>query len=657
MYKINLIHNFHKFLKNPVKRIEYRKDITVLRSVAVCSVLLYHAEFKFLNGGWLGVDIFFVISGYLISNIIFSELENNSFSFVEFYKRRIKRILPAVMSTLLITIPFSYFLLVPKELLEYSRSLISSLFFYSNYYFRNLDFYNSAPAKKMPLLHMWTLSVEEQFYIIFPLVAFFIYKFFKKGYRIPISLFLLLSLFLNSINQTNDKFYFLQFRAWEFLLGVMIMFLGVTFKTKYIKNISVIFIIFSLYYFQDSDINQIEPKLFVLLGTTIYLLFDSHGVYEQVINNKIINYIGLSSFSIYLIHQPLFSFFRIYRERTFESLNNLDVYLLIFLSIILGFLSWKYIELYFINNKKVTNSIVLSFITIFISSIFYLGSESSLGFKDRYSFIPEEVIFYSLNTNFYPNNDSLNLNNWKNFKCTDGTCNFFNDGLQNTIYIFGDSHANILSVSVLRNLDELSQKYNISIKNGVGGRCLLTGQVDSVEYVGACERSYFEDFIKRINKDDIVVITGRFDLWLNDEIGKEQLQCKECNYENEISQRIIKLANVSKHLIIFYPHPTYDFPIAKSYLYKQSEWGKPIVLDYDEWNQYIKSTKIFLNNLSSENILRIETENYFCDKYKKGFCYASTDNEIFYTDDNHLSFEGVAFLVEDLKNIIVKINN
>ena len=95
MYKINLIHNFHKFLKNPVKRIEYRKDITVLRSVAVCSVLLYHAEFKFLNGGWLGVDIFFVISGYLISNIIFSELENNSFSFVEFYKRRIKRILPA----------------------------------------------------------------------------------------------------------------------------------------------------------------------------------------------------------------------------------------------------------------------------------------------------------------------------------------------------------------------------------------------------------------------------------------------------------------------------------------------------------------------------------------------------------------------------------
>ena len=239
-------------------------------------------------------------------------------------------------------------------------------------------------------------------------------------------------------------------------------------------------------------------------------------MYEQVINNKIINYIGLSSFSIYLIHQPLFSFFRIYRERTFESLNNLDVYLLIFLSIILGFLSWKYIELYFINNKKVTNSIVLSFITIFISSIFYLGSESSLGFKDRYSFIPEEVIFYSLNTNFYPNNDSLNLNNWKNFKCTDGTCNFFNDGLQNTIYIFGDSHANILSVSVLRNLDELSQKYNISIKNGVGGRCLLTGQVDSVEYVGACERSYFEDFIKRINKDDIVAYR-RFDLWLNDE--------------------------------------------------------------------------------------------------------------------------------------------
>lgn len=131
-----------------VKRIKFRDDITALRALAVISVLLYHAEFQLFKGGWLGVDIFFVISGYLISNIIFSELTNNSFSFKEFYRRRAKRILPAVTTTLIFTIPFSYILLVPKELLEYSRSLISSLFFLFELLFSKFRLLQFCTSKK-----------------------------------------------------------------------------------------------------------------------------------------------------------------------------------------------------------------------------------------------------------------------------------------------------------------------------------------------------------------------------------------------------------------------------------------------------------------------------------------------------------------------------
>ena len=120
----------NQILNKPVLRIKFRDDITALRAIAVIFVLLYHADFKIFQGGWLGVDIFFVISGYLISNIVFSELTKNSFSFKEFYKRRAKRILPAVSAMLIFSIPFSYFLLIPKELINYSRSLISSLFFF-----------------------------------------------------------------------------------------------------------------------------------------------------------------------------------------------------------------------------------------------------------------------------------------------------------------------------------------------------------------------------------------------------------------------------------------------------------------------------------------------------------------------------------------------
>tara|TARA_B100001996_G_scaffold101893_1_gene76436 strand:+ start:1477 stop:2013 length:537 start_codon:yes stop_codon:yes gene_type:complete len=176
-------------IKN-IKRISFRSDINGLRAVAVLSVIFYHADFNFFKGGWLGVDIFFVISGYLISNIIISELNRGKFSFKRFYIRRIRRILPALFSTLLFTIPFAYWLLSPKAMVEYLQSMFASLFFYANYYFQNLDFYNADPTKYMPLLHTWSLAIEEQYYLLFPLLAYSIYKYGKKYFLVSTSEFI-----------------------------------------------------------------------------------------------------------------------------------------------------------------------------------------------------------------------------------------------------------------------------------------------------------------------------------------------------------------------------------------------------------------------------------------------------------------------------------
>ena len=195
-----------------IGRITFRDDITGLRAIAVLAVILYHADFNLFKGGWLGVDIFFVISGYLISNIIISELNSKKFRFTNFYLKRIKRILPALFFTLLVCIPFAQILFHPKSLVEFTKSLISSLFFYSNLYFNNLDFYNAAPAKVMPLLHTWSLSIEEQFYILFPMIVYVLFKYLKK-YVFPILLILFfLSLFSNSIQFGTEQFYFLQYR-------------------------------------------------------------------------------------------------------------------------------------------------------------------------------------------------------------------------------------------------------------------------------------------------------------------------------------------------------------------------------------------------------------------------------------------------------------
>ena len=165
-------------------KIKYRPDIDGLRAIAVLSVIVYHAKISFnnsyiLNGGFLGVDIFFVISGYLISSIILKEIkENKNFSFLNFYERRLRRILPVLFVVFLFTFFLGFLFLEPDFLIDLSKSIISSLFFFSNIFFYSTGIeYDAQSSLIIPLLHTWSLSVEEQFYIIFPVALFIIYNY------------------------------------------------------------------------------------------------------------------------------------------------------------------------------------------------------------------------------------------------------------------------------------------------------------------------------------------------------------------------------------------------------------------------------------------------------------------------------------------------
>lgn len=194
-----------------IRRIYFRGDINGLRAIAVLSVVFYHANFPVFKGGWLGVDIFFVISGYLISNIIVSELNESTFSFRHFYIRRIKRILPALFFTITMTIPFAFWLLTPKAMNEYLNSLLASLFFYANYYFMNLEFYVAESTKVMPFLHTWSLAIEEQYYILFPIFAYFVFRHVNKYFTFVIISTFSLSLLLTVLSDEVNKFiYFIK---------------------------------------------------------------------------------------------------------------------------------------------------------------------------------------------------------------------------------------------------------------------------------------------------------------------------------------------------------------------------------------------------------------------------------------------------------------
>jgi peptidoglycan/LPS O-acetylase OafA/YrhL len=170
-------------------KIRFRPEIEGLRAIAVIVVILYHAQisisgYQFLKGGFIGVDIFFVISGYLITSIILKELtikKNNSFKFINFYKRRIIRILPALLLVMFISLPFAWFYLTPSHLLDFSKSIFHSLGFSSNFYFWGTgQKYNAASEILRPFLHTWSLSVEVQYYILFPTIFFIIFKYFRR---------------------------------------------------------------------------------------------------------------------------------------------------------------------------------------------------------------------------------------------------------------------------------------------------------------------------------------------------------------------------------------------------------------------------------------------------------------------------------------------
>ena len=198
-------------------KISYRPEIDGLRAIAVLAVVFYHAELNFFDikpfeGGFIGVDIFFVISGYLITSIILKEIKTTgSFSFSYFYERRARRILPALFLVILFSIPFAWSFLLPLNFIEFSKSILYSLGFSSNFYFYHSGIqYAAEDSLLIPLLHIWSLSVEEQYYIFFPAVLIIVYKYFKKYLLYVLILGFLLSLFLaqwGSLRYPSLNFY------------------------------------------------------------------------------------------------------------------------------------------------------------------------------------------------------------------------------------------------------------------------------------------------------------------------------------------------------------------------------------------------------------------------------------------------------------------
>jgi peptidoglycan/LPS O-acetylase OafA/YrhL len=272
-------------------KINYRPDIDGLRAIAVISVIFYHAEqsinnFKVLPGGFIGVDIFFVISGYLITSIILKELQQTKkFSFTNFYIRRIRRILPVFLIVFITTFPFVWLFFIPISFLDYVKSLFSSLFFISNYFFYfSGELYDAENSLLKPLMHTWSLSIEEQFYIIFPLLLLICFSYFKKHLIKIIFIILCISFFsMIFIFQKNESFAFFSFfaRFWELMSGSLIAIISYNNKKTYRLSdniysfIGLILLCFSMFFFNNNTNFPYYSTLIPVTGTCLIIYFNN----------------------------------------------------------------------------------------------------------------------------------------------------------------------------------------------------------------------------------------------------------------------------------------------------------------------------------------------------------------------------------------------
>lgn len=336
----------------------YRKEIDGLRSVAVLPVIFFHAGISVFSGGFLGVDVFFVISGYLITGIILSGLEKGEFSLLTFYERRARRILPALSLIVLACIPMAWLFMLPDPLENFGQSVVATMLSLNNVLLTMTSGYWDLASEFKPLIHTWSLAVEEQFYIFFPLLLMFLYP-LSKHRTVGAVWVIVITSFVASIFLVQDyptsTFYLLHTRAWELGFGA----LGAFWEHKRrveanntLSGLGFFMIVVSIFLFSEDTQHPSYFTLIPVLGTLLVLLFAKEGtLVAQLLSVKVFVGIGLISYSLYLWHQPLFSFARIL---SFEEPSTGLFLWLVVVAFALSYLTWRFVEQPFRRKSVVT---------------------------------------------------------------------------------------------------------------------------------------------------------------------------------------------------------------------------------------------------------------------------------------------------------------
>lgn len=641
---------------------------------------MYHAKFavsgvQLITGGYLGVDIFFVLSGYLITTILMNELaDTQRISILGFYERRVRRLMPALILVMLVSLPFAWDSLLPNQLIDYAKSIVFSLFFSSNFYWDlSLQQYGAESSLLTPFLHTWSLAVEEQYYIVFPLLLAAIYKWARSYLTSILALFFALSLLLAEWMSGVDpsfSFYMMPTRFWELLSGSLLAILLIkrsqlTWSTRLqatMPAVGLLLVIASLCLF---DIETRHPgflTLIPILGTVLIVCFSGGSDWvTKLLSNRAMVYIGLISYSLYLWHYPIFAFGRL---NTLQPTLS-DKIVWIILTFALSALSYHLVEKPFRNRKTSTRRLFSALIPVtcivLFTCFFWIGNQ---GVLQRGDYLQDLVQRSFPRAMMKDGIDCHSGGPTRSAFEVSESCQFMDFPGAPTLVLLGDSHARVLAWPI----KELAQTNGLNFVQITEAGC--SHIVSSDKSRCRTRAKAIRAFLRGLSSP-MIIYNARLPLFLEQErfnnqegeyeqgylaINKEEVHAQKAERSASIVTTLESWLQDGYKLCIVYPMPEQGFHVIQ-----KLKSSKPKIMreeqlptlstSYVVYKERVASSYAALDKVSGSQVTRVYPERSFCHE-ETGRCIASEGENLYFGYDNHVSHIGALLVAREIADVM-----
>ena len=650
-----------------MRNIDYRKDIDVLRAVAVLLVVIFHAFPSFLPGGYVGVDVFFVISGYLITSIMLTSIREGEFSLLAFYKKRIRRLFPALIFVLVVSVCFGWIVLFPDELKMFGKHLYKSVMFILNYEFIDELGYFDVESHYKPLLHLWSLSVEEQYYLFWPLLLLGAIYTGKPVFFLVGVIILSFTLNVYYVEDYRDEVFFNTFmRIWQLGIGSL---LAIVLSDKILASRNLLFILGTFLIFLSAvfyDEKTLYPGYHALLPTMgaacVIVANSNYRFWTGLIT------IGLISYPLYLWHWPILSFMRIYFG---IELSEFIVFSGVVLSFLAAYFTFKYVEMIrYIGSNFVVVSLIVVMFFIGVSG-FVLNKNNGLPNRDHLSYLKK----YGAQFLREPatNKQCLDFFSDNNSEARDFYyCRMKYQGENKIIAVIGDSHADVMFSGIANQATNYGYG-TIMLANSSCPTFLGFEWYTLPDKVNKCQNSIKQilELIKQDERIDRIFIATRGPIYIHGEVEgsfSEDSVAKSLstftseekrNYE-QLSKGFSNTLNIlsaNKHIskvFYFIENPELDF-LPKEKLPRlfdsRENLMKSATVDQKLYNMRMARYKdvVFDMKKKFSKLHVIDPSPYLCEK---GRCFSYKNGNFLYADDDHFSLHGSQYIAEKIENIL-----